>query len=462
MLHAGMAMKTGVEECEENMARCMAVAKAGGHTVVVLTRDTDQFDQQTVWAQLEIMVSTAFLLPHTAKPVIVVHERAALGPRRQFLAAHPDGPKGSILASRSSNKQNPTSKEGGGGLVSFLVGDPMEASVLQAAGAHTCSRLVTLCPSAPTADRLQSVASSELALDEANLVLLMVLEEHLKVWERSWADFHIVFDLYVPRSAALMTPTRDLGQRGGGRHSVSSSGRSGAKINSSSNEDDADQKEEDEEEEEEEEELLFLSSSCSGSAKINSSSNEDDKDQIEEVFRRRRDQRQQQKAADAKVALADPRAHPRFAAGHVLPKPCISAVYSMAYYTPGVLELLDALANPAKYDQQVAPLSVPVWTQPGLAFAVGKPYAVLAQLLLESGAIPLGLLRAPSEESGASLPYVVTALPKEEGLVVGARDSVYVLAHVTEWSLAVKLSRYRSRRAAARIKPWVVKAEEVR
>jgi hypothetical protein len=40
------------------MKRCIATAEAGGHTIIVLTKDPDSYDQQTVWAQLEILVRT--------------------------------------------------------------------------------------------------------------------------------------------------------------------------------------------------------------------------------------------------------------------------------------------------------------------------------------------------------------------------------------------------------------------
>lgn len=53
---------------------------------------------------------------------------------------------------------------------------------------------------------------------------------------------------------------------------------------------------------------------------------------------------------DLAFSAAEPRTHPRYAAGRVLPKPTIAALYSMAYYTPAVLELLEAMINPNKYD----------------------------------------------------------------------------------------------------------------
>ena len=53
-------------------------------------------------------------------------------------------------------------------------------------------------------------------------------------------------------------------------------------------------------------------------------------------------------AGDAAFAAADPRAHPRVAAGGLLSKPWVAAIYAMAYYTPGVLELFEALVRRAR------------------------------------------------------------------------------------------------------------------
>jgi hypothetical protein len=154
-------------------------------------------------------------------------------------------------------------------------------------------------------------------------------------------------------------------------------------------------------------------------------------------------------ASDDAVADLEARAHCRYAAGNVLPKPYLAAMFSMAYYTPGVLELVEALVNPAKYAQASL-----VWSLPPPKGSVGMLYAHLARQLLEEGAVPLGLLRhgLPSNGSNGShgsnghgngatdtpagpqqhnptvvLPYVVTALPDDASLVVGPHDAVFVL-----------------------------------
>jgi hypothetical protein len=53
--------KTSPKEARLNMERCKAAAKVGGHTLVILCRDPDNYDQQTVWAQLEITVPVFIL-----------------------------------------------------------------------------------------------------------------------------------------------------------------------------------------------------------------------------------------------------------------------------------------------------------------------------------------------------------------------------------------------------------------
>jgi hypothetical protein len=127
---------------------------------------------------------------------------------------------------------------------------------------------------------------------------------------------------------------------------------------------------------------------------------------------------------DKAFAVKEPRCHYRYAAGRILPKPLIAGVYSMAYYTPGVLELFEALIDPSKTDQVAKP-----WPLPVAEKFIGQPYPVLAENLLAGGAVPLGVLRA-----GGPLPYVLSCTPNE-GIVMKTGDAVYVLAS-TEWAEA--------------------------
>jgi hypothetical protein len=58
---------------------------------------------------------------------------------------------------------------------------------------------------------------------------------------------------------------------------------------------------------------------------------------------------------DQEFAERSPRANCLFAAGFTIPKSFIAALYSMAYYTPGFMELVEALLNPSRYDQASIP-----------------------------------------------------------------------------------------------------------
>lgn len=95
-------------------------------------------------------------------------------------------------------------------------------------------------------------------------------------------------------------------------------------------------------------------------------------------------------------------------------------------YTPGVLEMLESLINPAKYDQTSVAwtvevperhvgqvrrrlyLDLRVWVNGVfylVLFAPPQDYWVVAIELLKSGAAPMGLLRAPPSDGGTPLPY---------------------------------------------------------
>jgi len=128
--------------------------------------------------------------------------------------------------------------------------------------------------------------------------------------------------------------------------------------------------------------------------------------------------------ADRAFMVKYPRCHYRYASGRVLPTPLIAGVYSMAYYTPGVLELFEALIDPSKTDQTSFP-----WPMPVPEAFMNKSYSEVSQYLLGLGAIPVGILRA----SGGPLPYVLTCTPCNTTVQLRTGDAVYVLASV-EWA----------------------------
>ena len=121
---------------------------------------------------------------------------------------------------------------------------------------------------------------------------------------------------------------------------------------------------------------------------------------------------------DIEYSRTNHRCHYRFAAGRILPKPFVAAVFSKAYYTPGVLELVEALVNPAKTKQNCL-----VWVFPVPPEFEGLKYKELAAHFLSLGTIPLGLLRG----STGPLPYVCSKLPLAT-TSVELEDALYVLA----------------------------------
>mmetsp|Transcript_7239 Transcript_7239/g.8618 ORF Transcript_7239/g.8618 Transcript_7239/m.8618 type:complete len:1441 (+) Transcript_7239:158-4480(+) len=126
---------------------------------------------------------------------------------------------------------------------------------------------------------------------------------------------------------------------------------------------------------------------------------------------------------DMEFARIENRCHYRFAAGRVLPKPAIAALFSMAYYTPGILELIEALVNPTKTEQTSL-----VWVAPVPLSYANRPYSELAMHFYEEGTIPMGLLRG----SCGPLPFVVAKLPSCQTMVESA-DAIYFIA-TYEWA----------------------------
>ena len=87
------------------------------------------------------------------------------------------------------------------------------------------------------------------------------------------------------------------------------------------------------------------------------------------------------------------RANLRYVAGEVLPRNEVLGSYAIAYSTPGALEVVDSLIQPFATDQKVCLLDILLRPE-----HVGKPYAEVAALAIERGAVPLGTVQAPSEE----------------------------------------------------------------
>jgi len=128
---------------------------------------------------------------------------------------------------------------------------------------------------------------------------------------------------------------------------------------------------------------------------------------------------------DMLFARHDSRCHYRFAAGRVLPKPDLCAIFSMAFYTPGVLELLEALINPSKTQQ-----SSLTWVCPVPPEFAKKSYRELSAYFFDQGCVPMGLMRGKT----GPMPYVCAKLPNSETMIE-PEDSVYFLSD-KKWAQA--------------------------
>ena len=95
----------------------------------------------------------------------------------------------------------------------------------------------------------------------------------------------------------------------------------------------------------------------------------------------------------------------------------------MAYYTPGVLELIEALIDPSKTKQKCMAFLMAVPEE-----YVGQSYHDLAIFEMHKGAIPIGILRADK----GPLPYVLSCTPSNKEIKLRAGDGLYVLGN-PEW-----------------------------
>mmetsp|Transcript_1266 Transcript_1266/g.1618 ORF Transcript_1266/g.1618 Transcript_1266/m.1618 type:complete len:1377 (+) Transcript_1266:55-4185(+) len=369
-----------------NVGDLKTLAEQGGHTVLVMQEDHDELDQQTLWEQLEMIVKG---LAHARdeRPIIVVHSYLATPSRQRFMA----------MRGRYQF-----------GNVSFCVGDPLNPLVLQAAGVDTCARLLTIAPSAPpteiSPDGATLLIRSDEKMDESNLMLVMVLEQHMSAWGRT--DFKAIFDWYAPSSLNLLPFPKLPPQPLRVKPRLDSIRRGSFQIP-----------------------VNFSPTMTKKKASLTAVSPEEITEEEQTKFDPSPSRIVTPSEGDIAYSESNPRGHYRFAAGQVIPKPFIAALYSMAYYTPGVLEIMESLINPHQYDQESMP-----WIFKVPSEMVNCPYNSIARDLLISGTLPLGLLRSGGEDVGTPLPYVVTLTPSST-LILKDTDCVYVLA---EHAWAVK------------------------
>ena len=450
------------------------VAGAGGHTVVLLT-DLDAKattrDVESSWQQCGLIVRIFRDTWDDQAAVVIVH------------------PPSETESKEKVNLQQVWRSSGAN--VHFVVGNCLDPGVLAVAGVPNCSRLLSIAPNAHplggTGAALDALAAAtvtgpnltseaavvkgkalEFKLDEANMVLVMLVEKfEADVWTSRTAPMVGIFDWYNPKSLRLLppptckapTPAAAAAARNAitaaavaeaqaalaaknpqsSQRSHSSSGArlggasSSARNTSSSKQAAATVSPE---------ELLaahfgpplrYFEKASGGEllehrlfpapaeppagatgapgaahalrSHMSSSTGSADAGEYDDVYQERH-----------------PRAAFRFAGGRVVPKPSVAAMFSMAFHSPGALELFEALIHPAKYNQRCMPWMLPV--PPRL---VGSSYRTLALELLAAGAVPMGLLRAAGSASGCPLPYVV-ACTAGCGHALAYGDAVYVVA----------------------------------
>ena len=255
----------------------------------------------------------------------------------------------------------------------LLEGDPKRMTTMVAAGVETCEQFLTLAPTAPpnTSSSMGVPAPvDETMMDRENLLACAVLEQHLTHWNRT--DLGPLYDWFHPHAVKLMPPPPTA-------HSS--------------------------------ETAFALQTTAAAQKKVSSVAPEPTPPVLLDGL-------PNLTPGDVELMQKEPRCHYRFAGGRVLPKPALASLFSMAFYTPGVLELLEALINPAKTDQ-----SSLIWVAPVPKAFEGRPYRELAREFTANGAIPIGLLRGDR----GPIPYVCAMLPCSD-LAVGAVDAIYFLA----------------------------------
>ena len=118
----------------------------------------------------------------------------------------------------------------------------------------------------------------------------------------------------------------------------------------------------------------------------------------------------------------DVRTNLRYVAAEVIPRNEVLGSYAVAYTTPGALELIASLGEPGASNQKVQVLAVELKE-------VGQRYADVCTLVIDRGAAPLGVVRAPTPEDMDQGPVAcaLSLSPLDQALV-RAGDRVVLIA----------------------------------
>ena len=96
------------------------------------------------------------------------------------------------------------------------------------------------------------------------------------------------------------------------------------------------------------------------------------------------------------AANLESRLHPRYVGGDLLPRSDIVAAYALAFFAPGALEVFESLLVARRPgDATLRIIDLP-------ASYINHPYTSLAMIVVDRGAIPIGMLRQPTGGGGVS------------------------------------------------------------
>jgi len=139
-------------------------------------------------------------------------------------------------------------------------------------------------------------------------------------------------------------------------------------------------------------------------------------------------------------AEVNPGMHPRFASGRVMSRVDLCTVFATAYYTPGVMEVMEAFLLPGRRDQVSFTYSIPVPFP-----LVGCTFIQLYSEWMESGVLSYGLYR-PSRALNNDMPFCLgfphpstVLLPQDKVFVLSPADWAKHVLNANEMQLTATL-----------------------
>jgi len=145
------------------------------------------------------------------------------------------------------------------------------------------------------------------------------------------------------------------------------------------------------------------------------------------------------------VATSDtPFYHPRYTAGRVMTRVDLCSIFATAFYTPGVMEVLEAMTMPGTRGQDSF-----IFLQPVPFGFVGKTFGELYAQCIEDKVLLLGVLRS-IQYIDNPMPYVLTF--PQPGQILDKGDQIYVQSS-EKWSRA-RNAAMDHEKVAVRVLQW--------